>query len=94
MVLDRELAINPGSHRTGDGRDCPPKNPHSAWMPCGSILCNMTRPSRIGYTVVDVSTVVATHLSKILQDNAQELFGHQEAQEMLDRLARAFTQTG
>ena len=41
-----------------------------------------------GYTVVDVPTVIATHMSKVLQENAHELFGHQEAQELLDRLAR------
>ena len=41
-----------------------------------------------GYTVVDVSTVIATHLSKVVQDHADELLGHQEVQEMLDRLEK------
>ena len=41
-----------------------------------------------GYTVVDVPTVIATHISKLLQENAHELFGHQEAQELVDRLEK------
>lgn len=43
----------------------------------------------LGYTVVDASTVVATHLSEILQSNAHELIGHEEVQQLLDQLARS-----
>ncbi|MCS5711409.1 flagellar biosynthesis protein FlhA [Candidatus Berkiella aquae] len=42
----------------------------------------------LGYTVVDTSTVIATHLSQIINDNAHQLLGHQEAQKMLDLLAK------
>ncbi|MCP3665118.1 MAG: flagellar biosynthesis protein FlhA [Gammaproteobacteria bacterium] len=42
----------------------------------------------MGYTVVDASTVVATHLSEILQSHAQELIGHEEVQQLLDVLAK------
>ncbi len=41
-----------------------------------------------GYTVVDSSTVVATHLNQILQKHAAELLGHEEVQHMLDKLAK------
>ncbi|MDD0854111.1 flagellar biosynthesis protein FlhA [Halobacteriovorax sp. GB3] len=37
-----------------------------------------------GYTVVDLSTVVATHLTEILKTNLQELFGRQELVRILD----------
>jgi flagellar biosynthesis protein FlhA len=40
----------------------------------------------LGYTVVDPATVLATHLSKVLSDNAAELLGYEEAQKLLDRL--------
>ena len=40
-----------------------------------------------GYTVVDAPTVIATHLSRIIFDNAPELLGFDEAQMLLDRLA-------
>lgn len=43
----------------------------------------------MGYTVVDASTVVATHLSAILQENAAELLGHEEVQHLLDTLAKS-----
>jgi len=40
-----------------------------------------------GYTVVDTSTVVATHLSQILENNSQQLLGYEETQQLLDKLA-------
>ncbi|MDH3450122.1 MAG: FHIPEP family type III secretion protein, partial [Gammaproteobacteria bacterium] len=43
----------------------------------------------LGYTVVDASTVIATHLSQLLQDNAHELIGHEEVQELLEVLKRS-----
>jgi len=41
-----------------------------------------------GYTVVDSSTVVATHLSNIIQGHAAELLGREETQQLLDHLAK------
>jgi len=43
----------------------------------------------LGYTVVDPSTVVATHLSQIIQRHAHQLIGHEEVQKMLDVLAQS-----
>jgi len=37
-----------------------------------------------GYTVVDLSTVIATHLTEIVKRNAHELVGRQETQNLLD----------
>jgi len=42
-----------------------------------------------GYTVVDVDTVIATHLSKILQSHAHELLGREEVQQLLDNLSKS-----
>lgn len=39
-----------------------------------------------GYTVVDASTVVATHLNHIVLNHASELLGRQEVQQLLDHL--------
>jgi flagellar biosynthesis protein FlhA len=47
------------------------------------------RALSMGYTVVDASTVIATHLSKVLNNCAGELLGHDEVQHWLDRLASA-----
>ncbi|MGJ8669741.1 MAG: flagellar biosynthesis protein FlhA [Oceanococcus sp.] len=40
-----------------------------------------------GYTVVDLASVMATHLSHLIQQHANEIFGHDEAQQLVDRLA-------
>jgi flagellar biosynthesis protein FlhA len=42
----------------------------------------------LGYTVVDSATVIATHLSQLLNQNAHELLGHEEVQQLLERLKR------
>ncbi len=42
----------------------------------------------LGYTVVDPGTVVATHLSHLINTRASELLGRQEVQQLLDHLAK------
>lgn len=37
-----------------------------------------------GYTVVDLSTIIATHLTEVLKSNLHELFGRQELVRVLD----------
>lgn len=41
-----------------------------------------------GYTVVDASTVVATHLNHLINAHAAELLGRQEVQQLLDRIGK------
>ncbi|SAI71278.1 flagellar biosynthesis protein FlhA [Bordetella ansorpii] len=41
-----------------------------------------------GYTVVDASTVVATHLNHLMHRHGSSLLGRQEVQQLLDRLGR------
>jgi len=41
-----------------------------------------------GYTVVDASTVVATHLNHLIHEHAAELLGRQEVQQLLDRITK------
>lgn len=41
-----------------------------------------------GYTVVDTSTVIATHLNHIILTHAAELLGRQEVQQLLDHVAQ------
>jgi flagellar biosynthesis protein FlhA len=43
----------------------------------------------LGYTVVDASTVVATHVNQVMLDNAAELLGHDEVQHLVDLLAES-----
>ena len=82
-----ELAINPGTvYGAVEGRQT--KDPAfglDAWWiePAGR-----DHAQTMGYTVVDASTVVATHLSELLQSHAHELLGHDEVQQLLDNLAQ------
>ncbi|MBW6508757.1 MAG: flagellar biosynthesis protein FlhA [Desulfuromonadales bacterium] len=43
-----------------------------------------------GYTVVDNTTVVATHLSELIKTHSHELLGRQETQNLLDNLAQQY----
>ncbi len=43
-----------------------------------------------GYTVVDCTTVMATHISEIIKQHAHELIGRQEVQNLLDNLAKTY----
>ncbi|WP_035247279.1 flagellar biosynthesis protein FlhA [Desulfogranum mediterraneum] len=43
-----------------------------------------------GYTVVDCTTVIATHISEVIKQHAHELLGRQESQNLIDNLARTY----
>ncbi len=85
---DRELAINPGQV-FGTLTGAPVKDPafglEAVWIEPGQ----RDEAQAMGYTVVDAGTVIATHLSQVIQDHAHELLGHEEIQQLLDLLARS-----
>jgi flagellar biosynthesis protein FlhA len=85
---DRQLAINPGqaqSTLSGIATQDPAFKLPAIWIEPGL----REQAQTLGYTVVDASTVIATHLNQILLDHAYELLGHEETQQLLDRLANA-----
>ncbi|MBT1075239.1 flagellar biosynthesis protein FlhA [Geobacter grbiciae] len=43
-----------------------------------------------GYTVVDSTTIIATHISEIIKKHAHEMVGRQELQQLLDNLSSSF----
>jgi flagellar biosynthesis protein FlhA len=43
-----------------------------------------------GYTVVDISTVIATNLTEVIRSHADELLSRQDVQKLLDRLAQNY----
>ena len=84
---DKELAINPGKvfgKLKGIGTHDPAFGLEAVWIDAGQ----RDEAQTLGYTVVDASTVVATHLSHLLQQHAHELLGHEGAQQLLDMLAK------
>jgi flagellar biosynthesis protein FlhA len=84
---DDELAINPGQvfgKLEGKVTKDPAFGLDAVW-----IRANQREHAQtLGYTVVDAATVVATHLSQLLSNNAYQLLGHEEVQQLLDLLAK------
>ena len=84
---DRSLAINPGQV-FGSIEGIAAKDPafglDAVWIDAGI----KDHAQTLGYTVVDCSTVIATHMNQLLQQHVHELLGHEEMQQMLDRLAK------
>lgn len=87
VFAERELAINPGKV-FGTVTGIPGKDPafglEAVWIEAGQ----RDQAQTLGYTVVDSGTVVATHLSQLLQKHAHELLGREEVQQLLDNLAK------
>jgi flagellar biosynthesis protein FlhA len=88
IMPDREMAINPGQvFGTLDGVSCqdPAFGLEAVWIDANQKDYAQT----LGYTVVDPGTVVATHLSHILQSHAHEMLGYEEVQQLLDNLSKS-----
>ena len=84
---ERWLAINPGQV-TGDIEGIQTTDP-AFGLPAKWIPQDQREHAQIyGYTVVDASTVVATHLNHLLQRYAAELLGRQEVQQLVDKLTQ------
>lgn len=84
---DCELAINPGQvYGKLDGietRD-PAFGLEAVW-----IAPELREHAQtLGYTVVDAATVVATHISQLLTNNAAKLLGYEEVQQLMEMLAK------
>ena len=81
------MAINPGQvSATLPGT--PTQDP-AFGLPAIWIDAGLREQAQIyGYTVVDASTVVATHLNHLIHTHAAELLGRQEVQQLLDRIGK------
>ncbi|UTA49645.1 flagellar biosynthesis protein FlhA [Simiduia sp. 21SJ11W-1] len=84
---DRDLAINPGQV-FGDIEGIAAKDPAfglpSVWIK----KTERDHAQTLGYTVVDASTVVATHLNQILSQHVSELLGLEDVQQLVDMLGK------
>ncbi|WP_305857474.1 flagellar biosynthesis protein FlhA [Balneatrix alpica] len=84
---DKELAINPGQV-FGSLRGIEAKDPafglDAVWIDPGQ----KDHAQTLGYTVVDPSTVIATHLNQVMHESSAEMLGHEEVQHLLDNLAK------
>jgi flagellar biosynthesis protein FlhA len=85
---DRELAINPGQVSgtlPGSATKDPAFGLEAVWID----KSRRDQAQAQGYTVVDAASVIATHLSHLLQSHAHELLGHEEVQQLLNRLGKS-----
>ncbi|MGA8096285.1 MAG: flagellar biosynthesis protein FlhA [Steroidobacteraceae bacterium] len=88
IYADKELAINAGrvfGPLQGIATRDPAFGMEAIWIDAAS----RDHAQALGYTVVDPSTVIATHLSFIIQSHANEILGHEEVQQLLNGLAKS-----
>jgi flagellar biosynthesis protein FlhA len=88
VYVDRDMAINPG-RVFGELKGMPTKDPAFGLEALWIEPAQRDQAQTMGYTVVDASTVVATHLSELLHSHAHELLGHEEVQQLLDTLGQS-----
>ena len=88
VFTDRKMAINPGQvfgEVQGTKTVDPAFGLEAVWISADQ----ENRAQGYGYTVVDAPTVIATHLSQILSNNADVLLGHEEVQNLLNIVAKS-----
>ncbi|MDO7594170.1 MAG: flagellar biosynthesis protein FlhA, partial [Burkholderiaceae bacterium] len=89
VKVGKELAINPGQvygKLEGIATKEPAFGLEAVWIDPAQRDTART----LGYTVVDASTAIATHLNKVLRDSSSELLSHDETQQLLDKLAAKY----
>ncbi|MDC8449156.1 MAG: flagellar biosynthesis protein FlhA [Nitrospira sp.] len=83
------LAIDPGTGQRGLIQGIATKEPAfglpALWVPEGA----REQAQIAGYTVVDASSAIATHLSELIKRHGHELLGRQEVQTLLDEVGKS-----
>ncbi|HBX36647.1 MAG TPA: flagellar biosynthesis protein FlhA [Pseudohongiella sp.] len=85
---EREMAINPGQVY-GQAQGINAKDPAFGLDAIWIEPSQREQVQGLGYTVVDASTVIATHMNTLLQKHAHELLGHDEVHELLSILGKS-----
>lgn len=87
VMLNKYLAITPGTEAEqieGIRSKDPAFGLEAVWID----ERDMERAQIAGYTVVDAPSVITTHMTEILKNNAAELLGKQDVQRLLDNLTK------
>jgi len=88
LMTGHSLAIDPGNARGGlDGVETvdPAFGLPSIWVPDAE----QEKAQHLGYTVVNHSAVVATHITEVVKAHAHEILGRQEVQTLLDKVSKS-----
>lgn len=87
VMPDLLLAINPGHIKhILNGVQC--KDPTFGLDACWISSDQRDYAHDLGFTVVDASTVITTHLNHVIRTNIAHLLGYDEAQQLLNRLTQ------
>jgi len=85
LMSDSLLAINPG-FATEEIQGIPTKEPafglDAIWIPSSM----KEKAEMAGYTVVDLPSVIATHLTEVIRRHAHELLTRQDVQKLIDNV--------
>jgi flagellar biosynthesis protein FlhA len=87
LVPDRLMAINPGTASSpleGSATREPAFGLPAWWIP----TAQREHASAAGYTVVDATTALSTHVSETIRGFLPDLLSRQQTKELLDRLAQ------
>jgi flagellar biosynthesis protein FlhA len=87
IIPERDMAINPGQV-FGKAQGIATKDPAFGLEALWIEPAYKDQAQTLGYTVVDSSTVIATHLNTLLHKHAHELLGHEEVHELLTMLGK------
>lgn len=89
ILPDHYMAMDPGMV-TETVKGVPTTEP-AFGLPAMWITEDKVEQAQIaGYTVVDCTTVMTTHISEVVKQHAHELIGRQEVQELIDNLAKTY----
>jgi flagellar biosynthesis protein FlhA len=87
MEPERWMAINPG-YAEGELPGTPCVDPAFGLPACWIDEVLREQAQIQGFTVVDPSSVIATHLNHLITLHTDELFSRQETQQLLDRITK------
>ncbi|WP_427138546.1 flagellar biosynthesis protein FlhA [Psychrobacillus psychrodurans] len=88
LLLDHYLAMSPGDDDSIEGIDTVEP---SFGLPAKWITESVKEEAEIlGYTVVDPPSVVSTHMTEIIRNNAHELLGRQETKQLIDHIRETY----
>jgi len=87
MMVDHYLAMDPGGI-TEEVDGIPTKEPVFGLDAMWIHENNRELAQLAGYTVVDLATVMATHITEIVRRHAHELVGRQEVQALIETIQR------
>lgn len=88
LMVGHLLAMDPGNV-TEKVRGIPTKEPAFQLDALWIAAADKDAANYAGYTVVDLSTVIATHLTEIIRQNCADLLGRQELQTLLDGIKQS-----